>query len=355
MSDAASRSPRQSPGARPIPQDDPFAQSAPVTDTDIVCAFEIFPGGKTRAFATPEPRSEERSTDALYRWIHLHHTQGADHQWLRDQSGLDQVVQDALLAAETRPRCTPHKSGALLNLRGVNLNPGADPEDMVSIRIWVDAHEIISVRLRQLMAVRDLRMRMEEGDAPATTGDFIAALAEGLTERMEPAILAVSDKVDELEDEMTANAGTGPLRTRLAALRHTAVILRRFISPQRDALARLAAGGFDFLSDRNLLQLRETAERVTRMVEELDATRERAAVLHDQLTDRQAEEMNRIMLVLSIVAAIFLPMTFITGLLGMNVGGVPWAESIHGFGIVIGICVVTGIAMGAVFRRIGWF
>lgn len=73
------------------------------------------------------------------------------------------------------------------------------------------------------------------------------------------------------------------------------------------------------------LHLREAADRFARMVEELEAVRERAALLHEQQTDLRAEMVDRRSLAIAVVAFIFPPLTFVTGLLGMNVEGIPFA------------------------------
>ncbi len=319
----------------------------------LICAYDIAPSGTAEPLAWSAIKRADTPRAGGYRWIHLHHEPGAAQSWLRTESGLTPLVQDALLANETQPRCTPYGDGAILNLRGVNLNPGAEPEDMVSIRIWVERERIISVRLRKLMAVQDMRELFDSGRAPGTPGAFIAHLAFRLIDRMEPEIIDLADKIDALEDLVLDASVPAPSGT-LADLRRTAVILRRFIAPQRDALNRLSTGTFTFIEDTDRLNLREAADRVTRIVEELDAVRERAAVIHDQLSSRRAEDMNRHMLLLSIAAAIFLPLTFLTGLLGMNVGGLPWSNEPSGFLLVVVICIALGTSAGALFRRMRW-
>ena len=94
-------------------------------------------------------------------WVHLDATHENTDAWLRAHGGLDTFVIDGLLASETRPRCDLHNDGILLNLRGVNLDPGAEPEDMVSIRLWIDERRVISTRLRRLMAVEDVREQLD--------------------------------------------------------------------------------------------------------------------------------------------------------------------------------------------------
>ncbi|MGF1455422.1 MAG: zinc transporter ZntB [Alphaproteobacteria bacterium] len=291
--------------------------------------------------------------DGTYDWVHLHHTLGADNPWLRDRGGLDPLVVQALLAPETRPRCTAYGDGAIVNLRGVNLNPGADPEDMVSIRLWIDTRKIISVRVRKLIAVEDIRTALETGRGPQSTGAFVTELATRLTARMETQIVSMAEQLDDLEEMMLA-PGQDPTPAEIADVRRTAIILRRFIAPQREALDRLIASDLAFMGERDRVLMRETGDRVTRIVEELEAARERATVLADQLRDRQAAQLNKHMFMLSIAAAVFLPLTFITGLLGMNVGGLPWANNTSGFTIVSTLCFSMIAVLLAVFRRLRW-
>ncbi|MFH1738479.1 MAG: CorA family divalent cation transporter, partial [bacterium] len=144
---------------------------------------------------------------------------------------------------------------------------------------------------------------------------------------------------DGLEEEILENQDHH-LRVKLGDVRRQAIILRRYIAPQRDVLSHLQAERFSWLSDPHRAQLREITDRITRYVEDLDAARERAAVTQDELTNRLSEQMNKTMYVLSLVAAVFLPLGLLTGLLGINVGGIPGTENHWAFAIV---CVVLGV------------
>lgn len=312
-------------------------------------AFDVSPDGGARAL-TEEDLKTPAGDDVAYRWTHLDLAREGVRDWIAQ--AVDETVASSLSLEDTRPRCARHDDGVLLNLRGVNLNPDSDPEDMVSIRIWFDARSIISARLRRLMAVVGLREAIERGDAPATTGAFVTTLAASLTERMDPVISTLADKVDALEETSLMNApGT---RTTLAELRRTVIILRRYIAPQRDALSRLSQDAKPLLSPEDTDCLRETVDRITRIVEELDAIRERAAILYDQLSDQRAEEMNRNMLLLSIIAAIFLPLGFLTGLLGVNIGGVPGVDFQPAFAIFSVILVLIAGILLWWFRKNRW-
>tara|TARA_R110000744_G_scaffold230748_2_gene348938 strand:- start:120 stop:506 length:387 start_codon:yes stop_codon:yes gene_type:complete len=123
--------------------------------------------------------------------------------------------------------------------------------------------------------------------------------------------------------------------------------------PQRDALTTLEIEDLEWLTQRDRSRIREAAERVTRLAEELDAIRDRAQVVHDQIMDNRAEAMNRSMLVLSVVAVIFLPLGFLTGLLGINVGGIPGANDPWAFLVVCGLLLLVAVLQIWLFKRVG--
>jgi zinc transporter len=150
------------------------------------------------------------------------------------------------------------------------------------------------------------------------------------------------------------SAETAELRPRLAELRRESISLRRYIAPQRDMLARLAHERIAWLTESDKMLLRETAERTARYVEDIDAARERALISQEELNNRLAERMNRAMYTLSIVAAIFLPLGLLTGLLGINVGGIPGTESPWAFMIVTVFLVVLAIVLIAWFKKLKW-
>jgi len=303
--------------------------------------------------ALREAMAHKPSSGPGFVWLHIHRDEANTRATLR-KCGLDDFICDALMADETRPRCTVHGSGVVLNLRGVNLNPGAEPEDMVSVRLWVEAGRVIGVWLRKLTAIDDLGVAITRGQAPDSPGEFIAHLALRLAAGAEPTIAALNESIDELEELVLQNSADVP-RAKLSAVRRSAILLRRYMLPQRDALSALVIEPLPWLSAIERSQLREAVERILRLGEELDAIRDRAQIVHDQVTDTRAAAMQHQMLVLSVVAAVFLPLGLIAGLLGMNVGGIPFANSTFGFGFVI-LCVAV-VAAGLVwwFRRIGMF
>lgn len=286
-------------------------------------------------------------------WVHLERDDPRAQAWLKENSGADGIAIDALFADETRPRVTVHGDGILLNLRGVNLNPNSAPEDMVSIRIWADAGHVISSRLRPLRAVSAILDDLEQGRGPATSAGIIVAIAEGLADRMSPVIHQFEEELDELEESIGDSQDAAGRRA-FREFRRKVVALRRYIAPQRDALARLAGEPIAWIGERERRRIYEVANDITRMVEALAAVWERASILQDELTTRLAEVANRRLYVLSIMAAVFLPLGFVTGLLGVNVGGIPGSDDKLAFAL---LCLLLVGFFGLevwLFRRLRW-
>ena len=96
------------------------------------------------------------------------------------------------------------------------------------------------------------------------------------------------------------------------------------------------------------------AERTARFVEDIDSARDRASITHEELNNKLSEQMNKAMYTLSIVAAIFLPLGLLTGLLGINVGGIPGTENMWAFPIVTVVLVALGIGLILWFKKIKW-
>lgn len=286
-------------------------------------------------------------------WLHFDVSDPGACRWLAEESGLPESALDVLLAGETRPRSVVTEKGLLLVLRGVNTNPGEDAEDMVSVRLWVDGDRIISSRRRRLLSVVDISEALIAGNGPGTTGQLLAMLIERLADRIGDFVDSIESRLDDAEDEIRTEA-VSSFRPRLAALRRQIAAVRRFLAPQRDALDRLNRQPVALLDIHDAYHLREEADRITRYIEDLDLARERAMVLQEEMLSQIAQEQNSRMYVLSIVAAVFLPLTFVTGLMGMNVGGLPGIDSPWGFPGSVAVMAVTGAVLLAFFRWKKW-
>ena len=285
-------------------------------------------------------------------WIHIDGIKDDVDGLLAQFSHIPHQAVAALKAHETRPRCTEFGEGALINMRGLGAPSAIDGDSLVSIRFWAERGLAITLSFRELDALERVIAHMLAGGV-RDPGDLISATAMEIAETLDPVVAELGDAMDTMESEVLEEENTGE-RRKVAQLRAEAISYRRFLSPQRQATERLMALNADWIEPDDRLHFQEAADRYARMVEELESVRERAALTHEALTDLRAEHMNKQALILAIVALVFLPLTFITGLLGMNVEGIPYAKEPWAFWGVVAFCVVTGGAMGIWFVATRW-
>jgi len=286
-------------------------------------------------------------------WFHLNYTDPQAQGWLLQSGLLSTPVAESLLDEETRPRVLHHGEGLLLTLRGVNLNPGAEPEDMVSIRLWIEESRIISTRKRQLKSVKAVQAMLGAGEGPRSSGEFLAMLLRLMTENIGEVIETLEDQMAEVEEQIVEHHGA-KARSILADLRRQAIALRRYLAPQREALSRLTTERVPWMNPDDHFRIRETTDELIRHIEDLDAVRERAALAHEEFVNHATEQLNRRMFMLSVVTVIFLPLGFLTGLFGINVGGIPGAASPWGFAAFCGGVALAGAGIFLIFKRSRW-
>ncbi|MCU1724977.1 MULTISPECIES: zinc transporter ZntB [unclassified Pseudomonas] len=288
-------------------------------------------------------------------WLHWDRGHPQTQTWLRQDSGLNQFACDLLLEENTRPRLLPLPDAQmLLFLRGINLNPGAEPEDMVSVRIFAQAQRVISLRLRPLRATDELLQQLDEGLGPKTASELLLTLAQLLTDKVQAVVSDLSEQVDIEEEKLEADDRYAPEHGDLQQMRRRAAGLRRFLAPQREIYAQLARNKWPWFVEDDADYWNELNNSLTRYLEELELTRERVALVLESEDRRLSERMNRTMYRFGIITCIFLPMSFVTGLLGINVGGIPGSESPYGF--LFASFLVLGLALGQwwLFRRLRW-
>ena len=274
----------------------------------------------------------EHNVDATassgFQWFHIQ-ADAQDSKECLQGLGLQTEIIDALCTTETRPKAMQIGNGMLVYLRGINRNPDADPEDMVSLRLWISDKIVISARRkdRQLLSVQDVKEALEKGYTPSSPLDLTLNIITKIADR-------ISETVDVLDEELTEfealDKSEKQDRIKLSMVRRQAAAIRRYLAPQRDALDAIYRFNTS-LSQQQAFELRDQTDRMTRYVEDLDLAKERAMVLQDELRNRIAEQQGMRMYVLSLVTAIFLPLSFLTGVFGMNVAGLPGTQEPKAF------------------------
>ena len=309
-------------------------------------------------------------------WVHIERDDPAAQNWVRVDSSLDPLVAEALLAEDTRPRVETIGDGLLIVLRGISKRSEDTPSHLgsdvgfVPLHIWADGKRVISLRDKghQLGALRDIRQAAARGQGPRRPGEVLAQIACRVVIDIEPVLDSMDDKIDALEEMVLEGAETPEgeasektVRRHLSELRRKAIHLRRYLAPQRDAITRLQREECSWLTSRDRILLREDLDRLLRFIEYLDAIRDRAILLHDDLCALVSERIARSSLHISrtsnrltALAALLLPPSLAAGLLGMNVGGIPWNTDPEGFLYMGLISILCSAAVFVLLRVKKW-
>ncbi len=288
-------------------------------------------------------------------WLHWDRSHPQTQTWLRKTSGLSEFVCDLMLEENTRPRLLALPDDELLLfLRGINLNPGAEPEDMVSVRIFAAAQRVISLRLRSLRATDELIASLNEGKGPKTASELLLYLAQFLTDKVQAVVSELTELVDDMEERIDADERYLPEHGNMVHIRRRAAGLRRFLAPQREIYAQLTRSKMPWFVEDDADYWNELNNSLTRYLEELELTKERVGLALEAEDRRRNERMNRTIYRFGVITGIFLPMSFLTGLLGINVGGIPGSENPYGFVYACLLILVVAVGQMWLFKRLRW-
>ncbi|WP_404482748.1 CorA family divalent cation transporter [Novosphingobium sp. BL-52-GroH] len=311
--------------------------------------------GGARAIGWVEAQDWQPSREGEVLWIHLLRTHPGVEGWLQERLAIPEPTAELLTSDATRPRAFREGQALVATLRGINFNPGAAPEDMLSIQVWSDGRRVVTLRRAPLQTPRLVCNELDGGIGPVDAGSLVTAITEHLIDRMSHAIVDMNAMIDEIEDE---TAGNDPVDTldKIATIRRNCLALKRHMSPQHEALIAISSGAPGWFEDHDRREIAESIARLRRYLDDLDISKESALVLQDDMRARAAANTQRTQYVLAVVAGIFLPLTFITGLLGINVGDIPLAQAgSNGFWIVSGLCGAILVVEILLLRRLKWF
>jgi zinc transporter len=190
--------------------------------------------------------------------------------------------------------------------------------------------------------VDQLRIELRDGMAIAGTLPLVVHFLEDFSDVLASVIAGQSDIVDKVEDHLLKDRF---LRAggELGGVRRLLARLRRHIHAQRGAIEHMAHRPLTWWSETDTADLRRAIERLDRVALDLESAQERTRLLQEEIIRRTGEATNHNLYIVSLLTALFLPITLITGIFGMNVGGLPWVEEDSGFWWVFGIMVLTAV------------
>ncbi len=278
-------------------------------------------------FSQQQPTQSQSSAESIeaQNWYHCQRDLPGVREWLVSNNIPASII-DSLLAEDTRPLFEQYdEQNFLLILRGVNLNENADPADMLSIRILYYQGALISTRKIPSKTINAIRINLQQGNGPKTIADLVVNIIDGLNKNIDNYLNSVEERIEAFDSQLELSDEL--MNTHKALLK-----IKRFIKPQQYALDDYLTSDVPLAHAKNM-RLRHSVNTITRINETLDFFLSELEIIKGELRQYHAEKMNQNTYLFSVIAAIFLPTSFLTGLLGVNVGGIPGTESPVAFGL----------------------
>ncbi|AFE11208.1 Mg2+ and Co2+ transporter [Corallococcus coralloides DSM 2259] len=304
--------------------------------------------GGARSLSLEETR-RWRASDGML-WVHLPPDLPDLPRVLEAVFHLPPQVREPLLADTGRVRIDVLNENELVLLL---LHPDPAPTNMAfprQLRAWMTADRCVTVAPTNQPAIVAVREQLAHGRGPRGTDLFLAFATTALSTASLRAT-ELDDALSGLETRFEARReDSGDVPTDLRRLRRTLVEQRRFVSLVRDAILRVSLLSVEWVRAQER-ELRQMAERAGGALKEMDALVERARILHEDVKARLDARSQRILYMLTIISGVFLPLSFITGLLGVNVAGIPGARWRGSFLLLVLVLIVLAAAEWRALRR----
>jgi zinc transporter len=309
----------------------------------LICAFALAPLEPIEREAVHQIEPDRPI------WLHFNLADRRARDWLSEEAQLPEQAREALLEDDTHVHVQTWPSGFVAVLRDLEHRTSGSESRFSTFAVFVDARRIVSVRRHPLETFDRLRHELSTGlELPSTVALF-EHLIECLAETFEQLVDKLATTVEEAEDSILAGHSKEQ-GTELRQVRWLLARVRREARANRGSLVRLPSHLPACGADRQQ-SLAAAVDRFAGVAQDLELVEERARLMQEEIAGRLGEATNRNLYLLSTVTVALLPITLITGIFGMNVGGLPWMNDPHGFAhtmLIIGVAV--GIALWVISR-----
>jgi zinc transporter len=324
--------------------------SSVLDDGGLICGYVLRPDGALHSLDWREIDAALSEGNANI-WLHFNLADMRAKRWVESCSLLPNLAKDILLGSTNQMMLEPVGNGLAGILGDLHHDFQDDPAKIGVLRLYLDEHVLISARRHPLKAIDSLRRSMADGFQATRPIDLMTRFLHHLAETLGLTIAELGETIDHIEDRILADHISNE-GVELGRARQLIVRLRRHLIPQRHALVGLLSRLPKWLQEDEASSLRQAIERLDMLGHDLDLVQDRARLLQDEIANKQAERTNHNLYVLSIVTAVFLPITLITGVFGMNVAGLPGLQDPTSFWwVILGMFAIATITLLLLYWR----
>jgi len=322
----------------------------------IQCAFYLAPDGKLLDQLSIEQIRNFLATGEGLLWVDMEDVTDGDAELLSNVFCFHPLaVADCISKNIHPPKIDDFDDYLFIVVHGINYHIESEVVETTELALFLGKNYVVTSHDVPMRSVSSMLDRVRKDGRPMHKGvDFLAHdLIDALVDNFMPTI----DGMDEKNDQLEAEALHGPKRETLMSimqLKRSILALTRVILPQREIVNGLSRGDYPFISERAQIYYRNIYDHLVRIEMLTLGLRDMAESVLSTYLSSVSNRMNEVMKVLTLIATIFIPLTFVAGIYGMNFANMPELEWRYGyFGILI-VMAVIGISLAVYFKRRRW-
>jgi len=297
------------------------------------------------------PTSDDDGLPEGDTWVDIDASDDEGRRWLAAESGLDAEIVERLLEPPPVNRWRHFSQGLHSHISTPVPDRDHAAIGSIDLGLWVEPGRIITVRQGLVPALDRAAAACARGAGPpGCWGLIVYMLSEGLS-RLEHILYDLTGTIDALEDEVLSGENELPIE-RLGELERRLMFARRFRGPLANLVSFISSQPRSTIDDSLRDELEALGSIFAQNQQLLDLSIERAAALQGQIRDKLADSLNTATYRFTWVATVFLPLGFLTGLLGINVAGIPGDHNPVAFWLVCGVLLVVAAGWGIFVGRV---
>ncbi len=274
---------------------------------------------------------------------------------LAESFSIHPLALEDVVHVRVRPKAEPYEQNLLIVTRMLRQGHG-DPLDVEQVSLLIGRDYVLTFQetygdvldpVRRRLKVQNSRIRSH-------SSDYLGyVILDTIIDAYYPLVERVGDRLEILEERVLSEASPETLRE-LNSMKTLLMKLKRAIVPQREAVNTLVLDDHELLSENVRIHLRDTQDHIVQLAEGVEQARELVNGLMNIYLTVVSNRMNEVMKTLTIVASIFVPLTFMAGIYGMNFANMPELEVSWAYPTLLGAMTLVAIGMVAYFWRKGW-
>jgi len=315
----------------------------------LICGFLFANGEPGVAISLEEAvawlQSHPASDAPGFIWLHFSLADAGAEGWIEANLPVVPEFFQALREGSRSTRIEDASDNLVAVVNDVSFEFAFDPSEIETLWLNVGHRMAISARIHPLRSIDRLRHAVRQGARFESSVAFLNHLMHDQGDVLIRIVRQATLQVDGVEDNLLLGR-LKDKRADLGKLRRVLVRLQRLMAPEPGALFRLLRQPPPWVSSNDLDELRQATEEFSMILRDLAELQERIKLLQEEIAAQVGEQTNRSVFTLTVVTVLALPINMVAGLLGMNVGGIPLAESPHGFWIIVLLVATITILAG---------